>query len=227
MDTFVAFQLLDSALPVGSFAHSQGLEAAVHCGLVSDVESLEGFAATHARAAALLVGPFVRECAALGRGDWGPQEISRAVAMSNQLDTLLLGVPDNRHASLLTGQALLRLGMQGFGYGELRRVAAAAGFQAHHGISLGLICACAGVPPPLAVRIFLFSGTRDVLSAATRLDVLGPTAASRLLSHLGRFLQTLAEEVNHTPLSHARSTSPWLDILQSSHGRLRFHLFRS
>ena len=43
MDEWLMWQLVDSALPIGALAHSNGLEAAVQHGLVTDGKSLEEF----------------------------------------------------------------------------------------------------------------------------------------------------------------------------------------
>ena len=65
-------QLGDSALPIGGYSHSWGLEAAVARGLVSDAATLERWARSWLRYAA---GPFegvvvAASCRAATAGDW-------------------------------------------------------------------------------------------------------------------------------------------------------------
>ena len=60
MTPWLVLQLADSAFPVGGFAHSSGLEAAVQSGWVRDVRSIENFCVDCVRQAGAFSLPFVR-----------------------------------------------------------------------------------------------------------------------------------------------------------------------
>ena len=125
-------QLSDSALPIGGYSHSWGVEAAVWRGQVSDAPTLERWVRCWLRYAA---GPFEgvvvgAACRAATAGDW--PEVSRA----NELLAVSLTPPTLRVASGEMGEHLLALAEAwpwagGCGRTSLRNVAdAGAGW--HH-----------------------------------------------------------------------------------------------
>lgn len=60
---WASWQLLDSMLPTGGFAHSQGLEAASQSGWVTDsLESVEAFCRLSLHNQATLMFPYVEAC---------------------------------------------------------------------------------------------------------------------------------------------------------------------
>src|SRR5438105_4825588 len=98
-------QLGDSALPIGGYSHSWGLEAAVERGLVRDPRSLENW--THSWLSHTVApgeGVVVAAvCRAAWREDWG--EVLRA----NELLRVSLTPPTLRQAGRDMGQQLLQL----------------------------------------------------------------------------------------------------------------------
>src|SRR4051812_22667837 len=98
-------QLGDSALPIGGYSHSWGLEAAIDRGSVRDAATLEHWTRFWLRHA---VGPLegvvvAAVCRAAAAGDW--PEVRRA----NQLLWASLTAPTLRHASRDMGEQLLAL----------------------------------------------------------------------------------------------------------------------
>ena len=60
---WASWQLLDSMLPTGGFAHSQGLEASSQSGWVTDnIESVEAFCRLSLHNQASLMFPYVEAC---------------------------------------------------------------------------------------------------------------------------------------------------------------------
>src|SRR5262245_34125372 len=98
-------QLGDSALPVGGYSHSWGLEAAIDRGQVRDAAALESWTRSWLRH---VVGPFegvvvAAVCRAAGRDDWP------AVLRANDLLHAGLAAPTLRQASREMGEQLLAL----------------------------------------------------------------------------------------------------------------------
>jgi hypothetical protein len=54
----------------------------------------------------------------------------------------------------------------------------------HHAVVLGAACGCLGLSPAAACRVYVFTLLRDLISAATRLNVVGPQQAAALLAEL-------------------------------------------
>src|SRR3954465_7571463 len=98
-------QLGDSALPIGGYSHSWGLEAAVARGLVVDPPTLEGWLLSWLQNATgpcegVIVAAVAR---ALAKGEWG------VAAEANELLIASLAPPTLRLASRDMGEHLLHL----------------------------------------------------------------------------------------------------------------------
>src|SRR5581483_12168603 len=150
-------QLGDSALPVGGYSHSWGLEAAVDRGLVRDAASLERWVRSWLEhSVAPFEGVVVAETcratgdpAALGTpADW-PR-----VLHANDLLHVGISPPTLRHASRDMGEQLLALGgawpWAAAAAAELPRAAAGDGGEFggwHHAAVFGTLAAAAGADP--------------------------------------------------------------------------------
>ena len=98
-------QLGDSALPIGGYSHSWGLEAAIDRGQVRDAQSLENWTQLWLQHA---LGPsegvvVAAVCRAVATGDWS------TAAQANDLLWASLTPPTLRHASRDMGEQLLAL----------------------------------------------------------------------------------------------------------------------
>src|SRR5689334_12339536 len=98
-------QLGDSALPIGGYSHSWGLEATIDAGFVRDPAGLERWTRLWLRyTLAPAEGVVVAACCrAAEAGDWP------ALANANQLLWATLIPPTLRHASRDLGEQLLAL----------------------------------------------------------------------------------------------------------------------
>ncbi|CAN0406710.1 unnamed protein product, partial [Ectocarpus sp. 8 AP-2014] len=63
--------------------------------------------------------------------------------------------------------------------------------RGHHSPAFGVVCGALGIEEDEAARAFMFLVARDVLSAATRLSLIGPLEAGRLVSSLSGYVETL------------------------------------
>lgn len=213
------WQLIDSAFPVGGFAHSGGLEAAVQLGAVVDAQHLEAFVAASLDQSAALLGPFV--VATVREPD--------RFAEFDELFHASLRNDFASSASRTQGQAMLRIAGDVWPTARLEAAnrALRGGFRAHWPIGLGLACDAIGAGERDAVDALLYCGARSILSAAVRLNLIGPRQAQQLQARSARNHARRAAAALSTSIHDAHATAPVLDLLQAQHGRLYSRLFVS
>ena len=300
---WAVWQLVDPLLPTGGFAHSQGLEAAAHAGLVAGGDEratrrgedvgwcVETFAIEACRNAASMSIPFVEaarytfaplakkratETPGTGtdaRSVSDADAISAAVATWRSLDdragACLAGNRVASRASTATGAALLRAVTAAFGDAEsggpgpdgggVSRVAAEAlrGARAasrpsptrrpggHLATSFGAVAGSLGLSSARAARLFAYLTLRDTLSAATRLNLVGPLRAGAALRRCSGRVEALAAEAARraaraagdaearggcaatAAARRAAGASPLVDVVQGGHDALYSRLFSS
>jgi urease accessory protein len=205
-------QLVDGAFPAGGFAHSQGLEAALHfradldvCGFV--VESL-----WQVGRAAL---PFVRAaCAA-------PDELA---ALDAAFDAACTSHVANR-ASRAQGRALASACGRIFAVDAI--AAHARRGPAHHAPVFGAIFGALGVAPHDAQVGFLHGSARNVLSAAVRLGALGPLEAQRVHADLHAELDRILAACAALAPDASAQAAPLVELFGALHDHLDSRLFQS
>jgi urease accessory protein len=219
------FQLGDSALPIGGYSHSWGLEAAVAQGQVKDAVSLEHWVRNWlVLAAGPLEGVVVAAvCHASGHSDW-----TTAVA-ANELLWISLTPTTLRHASRDMGEQLLSLAdtwpWATAVTQELQRSLPEG--QWHHAPVFGAVASVCGGTPTEAVAVFLHQAALGMISAGVRAIPIGHTHGQQILARLQDELQTLAEDLAHRPLETAGSSCPAYEVLCHDQSRLYTRLFRS
>ncbi len=221
-------QLGDSALPIGGYSHSWGLEAAVDRGLVRDAPSLERWVRswlTHA--VAPFEGVVVAEtCRAAWQGDW-PR-----VRDANELLWAGIAPPTLRHASRDMGEQLLALAgvwpWAESSAAELRQVADGGdGGGWHHAAVFGTLAAAAGAEPAEAVAVFLHQAALGAIGAGVRAIPIGHTHGQQVLAYLHDDIRALADEAVRRDLDSAGSFSPAYEVLCHAQSQLYTRLFRS
>ncbi|KAG6577885.1 Urease accessory protein [Phytophthora cinnamomi] len=225
------WQMVDSLYPTGGFAHSLGLEAAAQEGLV-DASSLRAFLSASLHQSANFALPLVFSAHQIG-ADADPVE---AALQLNGRASALYSNHVARKASLAQGAALLRLALSTYAPSHPRvqtllhlRKEAKRRKQpgVHHAVLFGLVCALLGVGAEPAQRMYLFVTTRDVLSAATRLNLVGPLEAAKLQFETTPLLEKVFQNRKNRPVEQSYSSAPVLDLVQAMHDQLYTRIFNS
>jgi len=217
---WLILQLADSAFPTGGFAHSGGLEAAVAAGEVTTTGQLD----EQLRKSAWNIGhaslPFV------GCAHDAPNEVW---ALDASLDAVLANHVANR-ASRTQGRTFVATCAQVFDSPAIRGLAASARARevpAHLAPLFGAVLSLLGIERHQAMRLYLYSASRAVASAAVRLGVVGPLEAQRLLQKHASTMDAVLAGCESLSSEQASTVVPLLDILSATHDRLYARLFQS
>jgi urease accessory protein len=213
-------QLADSAFPTGGFAHSAGLEAAVHLGEVRTAERLDA----HVRAYLWNVGnaslPFVAAA---------HDEPSAVADLDSVVDAVLTSHVANR-ASRTQGRAFVATCARVFdepAVAALARRARDRTVPAHFSPAFGATLGLLGVDRHEALALHLYLALRGVSSAAVRIGVVGAHEAQRLHERHGATLDAILDACERLRPCEAATVSPLVDIMGATHDGLYARLFQS
>ena len=213
-------QIADSAFPTGGFAHSGGLEAAVHHGCARTAEELGTYVGGHLWNVGWASLPFVT-AAFESPGDVWALDAWNDAAMTNHVA--------NR-ASRTQGRAFLATCARIFDEPPLAAMAARArarDVSAHLAPVFGASLASLGAGRHETQALYLYVALRGVTSAAVRLGLLGPHEAQRLQRCHGRTLDAVLDACASLTPDEAATAFPLLDVMGATHDRLYARLFQS
>jgi len=206
VETYLMLLLSDSNLPTGSFVASSGLESYIkhgfHSSPLSTMDFVQDALTTYTRSALPFVSDAHLAADSFSRGG----EIKQALEQLIKLDDLYESMTLNhvaRRASRAQGVALLTLYSKGFTPPSVNNFASAELNSAHllmlidelkiHVRSLttpghlpicwGVLTAALGLSLERSQYLHIFLHARSLLSAAVRLNVVGPYGAQQFLLH--------------------------------------------
>jgi urease accessory protein len=218
--SYLLWQLADSGFPSGGFAHSGGLEAAMHHGFVHDLSSVRAFAGQ----AVLLAGRGSMPLATAAHRD--PERLAEL----DDLAGAFLSSPVAHRASCAQGRALLGSTVRSFPDAPIAPIETRVrleGLAAHHAPLFGAITRALRVDLGDAQRLLLYLTARGVGGAAVRLGLIGAYDAQELLTNLAPHIEhAVARFADLDPLD-VSLPAPLLDLFQSTHDRLYSRLFQS
>jgi urease accessory protein len=216
-------QITDSALPIGGYTHSWGLEAALARGLVRDVESLERWVRAWLRFSlapleGVVVSAVWRACAS------GDDLLARK---ANDLVRAGLVPPSLRGASREMGEHLLALATTWTWSRDRATALQHQGNGWHHAVVFGFLGAAAGASPGDTLTAYLHQAVLGMIGAGVRAVAVGHTHGQQVLAYLHADVEELAESLAGRDLSTAGSGCPFYEVLCDEQTRLYTRLFRS
>jgi len=238
--SWAAWQMVDSLYPTGGFAHSLGLEAAVQEKLVTGGgASLGRFLSATLHQTANFALPVVFSAYRGAAQAPDAAAAAEAVLTLNAQATALYSNHVAKKASLAQGAAMLRLAVSTYagGGGVDSRWAALLTVRkeakrrkhpgVHHAVVFGAVCALLDIDAHECQRMYLFVTVRDVLSAATRLNLVGPMEATRTQFEMRAALERVFQQKKDREIQHSYSSAPVLDLIQAMHDQLYTRIFNS
>lgn len=211
--------LADSALPIGGFAFSNGLECGVKIGAIRSQYELSAYIAGHLEQIADFDLIFMRTFQAEA-SPW---------SAADDYDGRLL-IPSMRDASLHQGRGWLRaiahllpeLDAPALGH-RLRKQQCPPHFLIVFALSLKK----AGAAWEEMATLYLYLQLRDQVSAAVRLGIIGPMGGQEMQSRQERHVPALLVRSENRHSVGAWRTTPLLDIAQADHAGLYSKLFQN
>ena len=194
------------ACPIGAFAYSQGLEAAVEDRLVTDISSLK-----------------VWLNASLSHGSIKNDSVFLAAAFNSKSLSELQNLTDLYFAFCISSSRYQESKNMGRAFSKLVTLKNEYAFP----ISLGKVSKDHGVKLDNLIPLFMHSALQNQISAAQRLISLGQNDAFKLLTSLFALIGEIAQEVRTGELDNLTSTSFIAEIEAMRHETLNTRIFAS
>ncbi|MBW4471034.1 MAG: urease accessory protein UreF [Stenomitos rutilans HA7619-LM2] len=214
-------QLASSALPVGAYSYSEGIEALVEADRLSDRSALENWLVQELRVGTIRVESaiMVRAYKACQTGDWD------AVTHWNRWLSAARETEELRLQSLQMGRSLLRL------LHDLQVLEPQATFSQGDGCHFAIAFALAAVRWQIglhpAVLGYLHGWATNLVNAGIKLIPLGQTAGQQLLLHLQPVIQQTVAVALTLPDQDLHSCTWGLSLASMRHETQYSRLFRS
>ncbi len=223
--------LADSALPIGSAAHSYGLETLISDGEVTVAQLAEHFR-IYLEEAGVIEAGYTRRAFAIGT-DYVNQtdsaEIGTAWLMLNRALAARKMARESREASAVLGRRLLHLALSLHPEAQLQNALEAGQHaQIHHATAFGLIGGVWNLGEEETVLAFLQQTLTGLVSACQRLMPLGQNRAQSILWSLQPTLIDVARRADMNEITEEpASFTPLLEIGSMRHPGLPVRLFIS
>lgn len=207
---------LSPAFPVGGFAYSGGLEAAVREGLVVNATGLRQWLES-----AIDHGQFHNDAVLLAEAWHADGDAAR-----------LADVADLARALAGSAERHLEITAQGDAFVEAAvpwspAIAGTLGHEIPYAVAVGAVAAANGVGLQDILVAWLHALTSQIVSAAIRLSVLGQREAMALLAELEPAILGAAARARNSTLDDLGSATVIADIMSARHEQLHSRLFRS
>ena len=211
---------ISPSFPVGAFAYSHGLEAAVEAGDIHDVATLAGWLTD------LVDHGSLRTDATLASAAWKAAQDDNAVLLG-QVNDLALALCPSRERFLETiaqGNAFVAIVRSAWPEG-------ACAFWPNgdmaYPVAFGSACANASIERSRATYAVAFGIAQNLVSAGLRLGVIGQTDGQRITARLTPRLVQLGQAASRATLDDLGGCAFRSDVASMRHETQYSRLFRS
>ncbi len=210
-DVLTLTQWLSPAYPVGGFAYSHGLEAAIDRGTVANSQDTEAW---------------ISDVLEYGSG-WN--DVLFVVAAFNARDKEeLINVDVTARAFCATSERLMETDLLGQAFGNVTKGVWELNLKRFtYPVSIGRAARLQNLPLLLTTKMFLQAFASNLVACATRLVPLGQTDAQRLIRRLTPLCSQIAERAQKASLDELSSTTFLVDIASMKHETQYSRIFRT
>lgn len=209
-DVLTLTQWLSPAYPVGAFAYSHGLEAAVAMGAIASRDDLEAWLSD-----ILLHGSGRNDCILL-----------RAAYVCDPMDLDI--VNDTALAMAASGERQLEAKLQGAAFCQTTSAIWGGEAVAYlYPVAVGAAAARKELDVALTASLYLHAMTSNLVAAAQRLISLGQTEGQAIVSALAPLCESIAKDTTAETLDDLHSTAFLSDIAAMRHETQQPRIFRS
>ncbi len=210
-DILTLTQWLSPAYPVGGFAYSHGLEAAIDGGTVANSRDTEAWISD-----------------VLEHGSGWNDAVFVVAAFNAHDKEELINVDIAARAFCATSERLMETELLGQAFGNVTKGVWELDLgQFTYPVSIGRAARLQNLPLLLTTKMFLQAFASNLVACATRLVPLGQTEAQRLIRQLTPLCAQIAERAKKASLDELSSTTFLGDIAAMKHETQYSRIFRT